>query len=781
MADNTELIGKLKLQFASWFGAAPARERMVFAKAPGRLELAGNHTDHQGGLVISAALGRFVYALAAPNGTATIRVRMEGFAPCDVDLGEDGAFEPHADETGTSAALVRGMVAGYVAAGGHVSGFDMVTASNLPAGAGVSSSAAFEMLIGVTLRALDNTKAQVIEGLVLSDGERVTMALQGQDAEQRFFGKSCGAQDQIASAFGGAVFMDFSPEPPAAPRVTRIPLNVDALPWQMMLVDSRVDHSRFTADFDSVTADMFAVARALGAARLGDAGEAAFRAKGRSAAESLPNGERAYGRASHFFAETARVAQQFESLKHGDFATFARLAHESGISNRQTLRNVTPMSAAPDDAEAQRPANIMDECARLLDGVADVPAGEAAWRMHGGGFGGSILALVPPQLADAFAAQMNAALGYDACTRVAISPEGATASHVDPELPGRVAWTAPSRFGDLEVTVNLRKPEKDPRAIAAALAQQAAGVMRPCDLCREVRDWNAAREIANDARVADTSVEFTLDGERWMLHFSPYGYYPLHCIAMTEVHRPMGITGPCLARLMACVDRFPYYFMGSNADLPIVGGSILAHDHFQGGGHVFPLMKAGCRAKVTLHDYPALTCGIVDWPASTLRLEGPDADQLVAAATHILEVWQRFDFAACNIVARDGDGLHSTITPIAYRADFVGKSPDTYVLNLVLRNNRTTPERPFGLFHPDESLHHIKKENIGLIEIMGLAVLPGRLVREIPGLADSLEAQAMVTDAFVRILESTGVFKQDDAGEVGWQAFLGGINGEIVS
>ena len=859
-------LNHLELLFASWFGAAP-RERMVFAKAPGRLELAGNHTDHQGGLVISAALGRYVFALAAPTaegdtvgagaaGAGRIRVRMEGFEPCDIDLSAEDAFEPHDGERGTSAALVRGMCAGYAAGGGTVRGFDMVTTSNLPAGAGVSSSAAFEMLVGVVLRALDVCHGEVCRQEVcqgdgsldtedrqvchgdgspdteervflksnvddilcqenrphdtpdtsdtarvplcqenrprdtrVSDEERLAMALQGQDAEQRFFGKSCGAQDQIASAFGGAVFMDFSPAAPAPPQVTRIPFDAAALPWQLVLVDSRVDHSRFTADFDSVTADMFAMARALGATRLVDVGEDAFRENGRSTAESLPNGERTLSRSTHFFAETARVAQQYAALRDADFATFARLAQESGISNRLTLQNVTPMSAPPDDAEAHRPARIMDECAHLL-GDATTP-GQAAWRMHGGGFGGSILVLVPPHRVDGFIAQMNAALGYEACTRVAISPEGAVAETVPCNLPGRVAWEAPSRFGNMEITVNLRKPEKDPRAIAAALSQQAAGVERPCDLCREVRTWDAAREVAHDARVAGAGVEFALDGERWMLHFSPYGYYPLHCIAMTEVHRPMAITPACIRRLFAIVDRFPYYFMGSNADLPIVGGSILGHDHFQGGGHVFPLMRAGLRAKVRLADFPQLTCGIVDWPASTLRIEGDDAADVAAAAIAVTEAWRTFDFAPCSVKSHTGDVPHNTVTPIVYKRSFVdGKNYDRgtevlsqnapYVINLVLRNNRTTPGHPYGLFHAPERLHHIKKENIGLIEIMGLAVLPGRLVREIPGLATDEAAQAQVTDAFVRILAATGVFKDTETGLAGWKAFLGGINGEIV-
>ena len=722
---ETEHLEHLKLLFASWFGAAP-REYLVFAQAPGRLELAGNHTDHQGGYVISAALDRHIRGLAAPNGTAMIRVRMAGFGTCDIDLAEADAFEPREEEKNTSAALVRGMAAAWAAAGGTVEGFDLVTTSDLPAGAGVSSSAAFEMLRGAVLRALDPTKTQVNGEIELTDEERTAMALQGQDAERRFFGKTCGAQDQLTSAYGGTIFMDFSPRPPAPPQVQRVAFDADALPYALVLVDSRVDHSRYNADYDAVPADMFRAARKFGCERLGDMTYKEFDRKAFgleivAEPEDWVKISPAIDRAYHFYLECRRVRKQLDALREGRFRQFANLAAESGRSNRELLRNVTPVSAPADDPDAGRPEHIMDLCGTLL-------GRPVACRMHGGGFGGSILAFVPRAQLARFAKRMDAALGYAACVPVAISAEGAGACRIAPDLPGRVAWTAPSRFGELEVTVNLRKPEKDPRAIAAALAQQAAGVERPCDLCREVRDFDVAREEACDPRVAGPGVEFPLDGERWMLHFSPYGYYPLHCIALTEVHRPMGINRGCLARLMACVKRYPFYFMGSNADLPIVGGSILAHDHFQGGGHVFPLMRAGGREKVTLRDFPALTCEIVDWPASTLRLVGADADMLAEAATRILEAWQRFDCAPCGIVARDDDGLHSTITPIAYRGGFVGGSADVFVLNLVLRNNRTTPERPFGLFHPDESLHHIKKENIGLIEIMGLAVLPGRLV-----------------------------------------------------
>ena len=775
MTTDPQKLEHLKLLFTSWFGSAP-RETLVYAQAPGRLELAGNHTDHQGGLVISAALDRHIFALAAPNGTHMVRARMGEFGNGDLSLAEPDAFAPREDERGTSVALLRGMAAAYAAAGGHVVGFDLVTCSDLPAGAGVSSSAAFEMLMGVVLRALDGH-------MELTDDERIAMALQGQNAEHDFFGKTCGAQDQIASAFGGAVFMDFSPKPPAPPLVQRVPFDVTAMPWRLVLVDSKVDHSRYNADYDSVPADMFACAREVGAARLGDVKFAQFRKRISGFEFFADNGMRATSRARHFYAETNRVAKQYKALCEGRYTRFVRLAGESGRSNRESLMNVVPMSAAPDDVEAKRPALIMDECDRIL-GDAGV------CRMHGGGFGGSILAIMKPRRMKPFMAEMNALLGYDACMPAAITPAGAGAQTVDPELPGRIAWTGRSRFGELELTVNLRKPEKDPRAIAAAAVAAAAtgGAAKPCDLCQEVQNFNPATEAARDPRVAASGAEFTLDGEHWMLHFSPYGYYPLHCIALTDVHRPMKIDEGCLRRLLACVDRFPYYFMGSNADLPIVGGSILAHDHFQGGGHVFPLMRAPLRYRVVLKDFPGLTCGIVDWPSSTLRLEGDDAEELVAAATKVLDAWRHFDFAPCDILSCTDDTPHSTITPIAYKRSFVASATSTspvasatgtYVLDLVLRNNRTSAQRPFGIFHPDESLHHIKKENIGLIEIMGLAVLPGRLAREIPGIESDRHAQQRVTEAFVHILESTGVFKRDARGKRGWMTFLGGINGEI--
>ncbi|MFR0708066.1 MAG: galactose-1-phosphate uridylyltransferase [Eggerthella lenta] len=232
-----------------------------------------------------------------------------------------------------------------------------------------------------------------------------------------------------------------------------------------------------------------------------------------------------------------------------------------------------------------------------------------------------------------------------------------------------------------------------------------------------------------------------LGGERWGLQFSPYAYFPEHCIALSAEHRPMKIDAACFERLLDFVDAFPFYFVGSNADLPIVGGSILSHDHFQGGRHVFPLMRAPIERAVALPGCPQVHGGVVRWPASVLRLISHDRNALARGAKRVLDAWQGFSFEPCGVRAcgRDADGApvrHNTLNPIVHREN------GEYVLDLVLRNNRTDAAHPWGIFHPGEELHHIKKENIGLIEIMGLAVLPPRLARELPAVQDELACAA---------------------------------------
>ncbi len=341
-----------------------------------------------------------------------------------------------------------------------------------------------------------------------------------------------------------------------------------------------------------------------------------------------------------------------------------------------------------------------------------------------------------------------------------------------------ICWTADSEYGELEITVNLSKPEKDPRAIAAAAgvrddARRDAHVPQ-CDICWENEGYPGDAQHLPKPHLRIAAIE--LAGEPWGLQYSPYAYFREHCIALSREHRPMKIDAACFERLLDFVDQFPGYFMGSNADLPIVGGSILSHDHFQGGRHEFALMKAPVEREFVIAGCDSVACGVVRWPAAVIRLVSENRDQLLCAARRVLDTWRDWEDEACGIVACT-DGLpHNTLNPIAR------KLGEAYVLDLVLRNNRTTEERPWGLFHPDGSLHHVKKENIGLIEIMGLAILPPRLEREMPDLRDGAPDCARealrveVSDAFVRVLEATGVFKRNACGERGWDRLIAALS-----
>lgn len=406
MRTEEEAFGCLKGRFADRFGNMAGRA-LAFASAPGRVELAGNHTDHQGGRTISTAIDRQMFALAAPNGEGVIRVSMEGFGEAAIDVGD---LEPRAEERGSSAALVRGMAAAYVRAGGELRGFDAVTCSDIPAGCGVSSSAAFEMLTGLLIRALCDP-----EGL---DPRRslVRLALDGSWAEDVHFGKPTGAQDQLASAFGGIVALDFAG---AEPRVSPVAFDVRASGHALFLVDSRCDHSRYTDEFVAVPADMFAVAKRFGRERLEDVPCEAFLEDLAGVRAEL--GDRAALRALHYFEETRRVAAQRRALEKGDFPMFLALARQSGMSSAQFLQNVSPRA---DASGAEQPAMVvLALCAHLL-------GEKGAYRIHGGGFGGSVLAFVPDAEAEAFRAQMDALLGFEACLPVAIGAPGACARRI---------------------------------------------------------------------------------------------------------------------------------------------------------------------------------------------------------------------------------------------------------------------------------------------------------------------------------------------------------------
>ena len=359
-------------------------------------------------------------------------------------------------------------------------------------------------------------------------------------------------------------------------------------------------------------------------------------------------------------------------------------------------------------------------------------------------------------------------------------------------------WKAPTEYGELDITINLSKPEKDPRAIAAARSAKPSGYPK-CLLCREAEGYAGRADYP--ARENHRLIPLKLAGEDWFLQYSPYVYYNEHCICLNSVHRPMKIDRAAFCRLLDFVTIFPHYFIGSNADLPIVGGSILSHDHFQGGSYEFAMARAEIETPLVFPGFEDVSAGIVRWPMSVIRLRAPQRERLIELADRILAAWRGYTDESVSVFAETDGEKHNTITPIARRRG------SDYELDLVLRNNLTTEEHPLGLFHPHAELHHIKKENIGLIEVMGLAVLPARLKDELAELARRLAAdedlsaspltekhapwaeelkkkyrftpdnaeeilQKEVGEVFKTVLEHAGVFKRDEAGRAAFLRFV---------
>ena len=296
-----------------------------------------------------------------------------------------------------------------------------------------------------------------------------------------------------------------------------------------------------------------------------------------------------------------------------------------------------------------------------------------------------------------------------------------------------VQWKTDTEYGALDITINLSKPEKDPKAIAAARDLPASDYPR-CQLCAENEGY--AGRVNHPARQNHRIVPITIHGSPWFLQYSPSVYYNEHCICLNSVHTPMKIDRDTFGKLLDFVRQFPHYFVGSNADLPIVGGSILAHDHFQGGRYTFAMERAPVETPFSFPGFADVQAGIVKWPMSVVRLACPDGARLVELANRILTAWRGYTDEAAVIYAETDGVPHNTITPIARMRE------GNFELDLVLRNNLTTPEHPLGLYHPHAGLHHIKKENIGLIEVMGLAVLPARLKEELTAVAEGLVSGA---------------------------------------
>ena len=363
-------------------------------------------------------------------------------------------------------------------------------------------------------------------------------------------------------------------------------------------------------------------------------------------------------------------------------------------------------------------------------------------------------------------------------------------------------WTYDCEYGSLDITINLSKPEKDPRAIAAARLAPQAGYPK-CQLCAENEGY--AGRMNHPARQNHRIIPLTIAGAPWFWQYSPYVYYNEHCIVFNSQHTPMKIDRSAFCKLFDFVRQFPHYFVGSNADLPIVGGSILSHDHFQGGHYEFAMAKAPEETPLVFRGYEDVRAGIVKWPMSVIRLTGPDSERIIDLADKILGCWRGYTDEAAFIFAETEGQPHNTITPIARRRG------EDYQLDLVLRNNITTEEFPLGVYHPHQELHHIKKENIGLIEVMGLAVLPSRLKTELEALraallrGDDLRAapalalhadwaediqrrhtlteenaeailQQEVGAVFMRVLEDAGVYKRNEAGKAAFLRFVDAVN-----
>ena len=330
-------------------------------------------------------------------------------------------------------------------------------------------------------------------------------------------------------------------------------------------------------------------------------------------------------------------------------------------------------------------------------------------------------------------------------------------------LKKNIVWkTNTKEYGDLDITINLSKPEKDPRDIANAKKVQQTGYPK-CLLCVENVGFegNSNHPPRSNHRI----IPVDINGEKWCLQYSPYGYYNEHCILLNSEHSPMAITNETFGRLLAFVEKFPHYFIGSNADLPIVGGSILTHDHYQGGNYEFPMAKCGSRIGVKFEGYEDVDACVVDWALSTIRISSVERFRLQELAGKILSAWRAYSDEENDIYAYT-DAPHNTITPIARMRN--GK----FELDLILRNNRTTEEHPLGIFHPHAEYHHIKKENIGLIEAMGLAVLPPRLTTEYNLDNAKKEEIGLI---FGKILENCGVFKNTEKGNLGIVKFVNSV------
>lgn len=363
------------------------------------------------------------------------------------------------------------------------------------------------------------------------------------------------------------------------------------------------------------------------------------------------------------------------------------------------------------------------------------------------------------------------------------------------DIAKNIEFPVATEFGDLEITINLSRPEKDPKQIVSSMKSEVIDYPK-CMLCMENEGYSGREGYPN--RFNHRIIRTELDNEKWGFQYSPYAYFNEHAIVLSEAHQPMKIERKTFERLMTITKWLPHYFVGSNADLPIVGGSILSHDHYQTGRFTFPIEKSSLDSTFSLPQFPSVKAGRVKWPMSVIRISSENSQELVEAACFILEKWQSYSDENLDIVAETKDGIkHHTITPIARRRDGL------FEFDLVLRDNNVSEEFPDGIFHPHQELHHIKKENIGLIEVMGLAILPPRLHREMNEVkhylldeenqieayhldwTKKIKSSNLITKenvqeiinkeiglVFLQVLKDAGVYKRDEAGQAGFQKFI---------
>lgn len=479
---------------------------------------------------------------------------------------------------------------------------------------------------------------------------------------------------------------------------------------------------------------------------------------------------------------------------------------ETGIANGETeamdriaQRNLLLAMIGKEDLDTKlEPSQILPERLDLLDRLVDwaVANGKIAdYQYARETLEAQIMSLITP---------MPSVINKHFWAVYAENPEAATDYFYElsqnndyiktRSIAKNIAFQHRTDYGELEITINLSKPEKDPKQIALA-KNVPASAYPACQLCMENEGY--AGRIDHPARANHRIVRMPLNGEKWGLQYSPYAYYEEHCIFLAEEHKPMKLDKHTFEKLLGIITQFPHYFVGSNADLPIVGGSILSHDHYQGGRHTFAMAEAPVEQPFEMDRFASVQAGIVKWPMSVIRLAGKDVHELAEAASFILDAWRGYSDEDADILHVTEGTPHNTITPIARMKDGL------FELDLVLRNNRTSPEFPDGIFHPHPDVQNIKKENIGLIEVMGLAILPPRLKDElseieqylngetaeiaayhqewVTGLvdekgrtgADAAEVvQDAVSEAFLRVLEDAGVFKRTPEGQQAFGRFV---------